>query len=134
MYYTKVQPLIGSCGALKLEGFGTSFYSPPPKPWNKRGEVSALGKVRVVVGPLRGAASKSEQGECAGRTSACVQTAGEIAVWGAGVQRELETHDAKEKGEGSWWSHGAQQHDEKQCEKSADGKQCGFQGWRPKCS
>ena len=30
-----------------------------------------------------------------------------------GVQRELETHDAKEKGEGSWWSHGAQQHDEK---------------------
>ena len=52
----------------------------------------------------------------------------------AGVQRELETHDAKEKGEGSWWNHGAQQHDEKQCEKSADGKQCGFQGWRPKCS
>ena len=29
------------------------------------------------------------------------------------MQRELETHDAKEKGEGSWWSHGAQQHDEK---------------------
>ena len=48
--------------------------------------------------------------------------------------RELETHDAKEKGEGSWWSHGAQQHDEKQCEKSAYSKQCGFQGWRPKCS
>ena len=52
----------------------------------------------------------------------------------AGVQRELETHDAKEKGEGSWWSHGAQQHDEKQCEKSAYGKQCGFQGWRPRCN
>ena len=46
----------------------------------------------------------------------------------AGVQRELATHGAKEKGEWSWWSHGAQQHDEKQYEKSADGKQCGFQG------
>ena len=43
--------------------------------------MSALGKVRVVIGPSRGAAiSKSEQGECAARTSACVQTAGEIAV------------------------------------------------------
>jgi hypothetical protein len=43
--------------------------------------VSALGKVRVGIGPLRGAAiSKSEQGECAARTNACVQTAGEIAV------------------------------------------------------
>jgi len=110
-----------------------------------------------------------------------------------GVQRELETHDAKEKGEGSWWSHGAQQHDEKavreeriwqavrvlglaskvqstafmaapgsgpslleypaavlvncrwgrraqqhdgkQCVKSACSKQCGwFQGWRRRCS
>ena len=51
-----------------------------------------------------------------------------------GVQNELETHDAKGKGEGSWWSHGAQQHDEKQCEMSAYGKQCGFQGWRPRCS
>ena len=53
---------------------------------------------------------------------------------GASVQQELQTHDAKEKGEGSWWSHGTQQHDEKQCEKSAYSKQCGFQGWHPKCS
>ena len=53
---------------------------------------------------------------------------------GAGVQQELQTHDAKEKGEGSWWSHGTQQHDEKQCEKSAYSKQCGFQGWRPRCN
>ena len=86
--------------------------------------------VRVGIGPLRGAESKENvqpeparasrlQAKCCGVT---------------GVQRELETHDAKEKGEWSWWSHGAQQHDEKQCEKSADGKQRGFQGWRPKCS
>ena len=45
-----------------------------------------------------------------------------------GVQKELETHDAKEKGEWSWWSHGAQQHDEKQCEKSAYGSRAGVQG------
>ena len=59
--------------------------------------MSALGKVRVAIGPLRGAAiSKSEQGECAARTNACVQTAGEIAVgswayktsWRLMMQRE----------------------------------------------
>ena len=59
--------------------------------------MSALGKVRVGIGPLRGAAiSKSEQGECAARTNACVQTAGEIAVgswayktsWRLMMQRE----------------------------------------------
>jgi hypothetical protein len=50
-----------------------------------------------------------------------------------GVQKELETHGAKEKGEGSWWSHGAQQHTTKSSARrahmaSSAGSRAGVQG------
>ena len=137
---------------------------------------------------MKGAAiSKSEQGECAARTSACVQTAGEIAVgswaykksWRLMMQRKRASGVGGVTGRSSTtkssarrahmapglaskvqlrhlrrhqdqaqvfsrypaavlvncrWSRRAQQHDGKQCVKSACSKQCGFQGWRPKCS
>ena len=73
-------------------------------------------------------------GECAARTNACVQTAGEIAVgswayktsWRLMMQRET-------KGEGSWWSHGAQQHATKSSARGAHmassaGSRAGVQG------
>ena len=61
-----------------------------------------IGKVRVGVGPLRGAAiSKREQGECAARISARVQTAGEIAVgsWAYNESWRLMMQRKKGRGE-----------------------------------